>query len=147
MLTVASRPQNLVHNGRNMTVVESDVYNICERIRKEISPDIVVRLREGHEKPWVLLELCRDGEERYISSYEALDQRVIDDLRYMLAVPFAERLAAEERKIEAANAERSKGMSDESFERFAWEMQRSLVESNLSNPTWTKNTPLAPKKA
>lgn len=146
MLQIPSVPQNLQYNGSAMTLVDSDVYNICERIR-ELSPRLIVRLRDGASKPWVVMELCDDGVERLVASYEALDQRILDDLRYMLAVPFEKRLEEADKRVEKHNAELQNpmGMNSEKFDKFAYDFQKALVDSNMVNPKWSKNMPLNKK--
>lgn len=140
MLEIPKVPENLRYNRQNLTLVTSDVFNICERI-KEIDKNLIVRLRDNHEKPWVVMELGADGEERYVAAYEELDQRILEDLRYMLAVPFEQRLAAEAKKADEHNA-RLGHMSDEKMDRLAWDFQKAMVESNMVNPKWSKNMPL-----
>lgn len=139
-LQVVGTPDNLTYRGPGYASVDSDVFNICGRIR-EISPSLRVVLREGAEKPWTVVEMCSDGVERFVASYEALDQRILEDLRYMLAVPFEKRFEASAREVDRHN-DALGDMPEEKMERFAWDMQRALVESNIVNPKWSKSTPL-----
>lgn len=82
-------PENLVAQG--YVRVDSDVFNICGRIR-EISPNLRLNFREGRDKPWVVTEMSRDGVERFVAQYEEADGRILESLRYMLKVPLMERL-------------------------------------------------------
>lgn len=127
-----------MHGGHRLQLVESDVFNICNRI-KEIDPRLVVRLRDGHAKPWVVLEITDDGIERWVAAYEELNASILDDLRYMAAVPLEDRVARVEREIEASNKELEKGMSDETFEKFAWDFNKALRQSNMSDPVWDRS--------
>jgi hypothetical protein len=121
----------------NTHVVEGDVFNICERI-KDIHPDLFVVLQEGHDRPWVVMERCTDGVERMVSRYEELDARILEDLRYMLAVPFEERYRRVADRIDRENKQREQ-VSDEWIERFAWDFQRALVDANMSDPVWGRS--------
>jgi hypothetical protein len=135
---LAPRPSNLtVPASRRYTAVEADLYNICERI-KEIDPNLRVVMHEGRDEPWVVVERGPDGEERFVSRYAELDARVLEDLRYMLAVPFEKRLQVVEAKIKENNDQIGK-MSDEQMERFSYEFQKALVESQISDPVWMKS--------
>lgn len=124
-------PDNLVQKGHRY--VDSDLYNICERV-KEISP----RLRILHQPrrpdaPWIVFEQCTDGVERFVSRYSALDARILTDLRRMLAIPAKQRLAAAEKAVEEHNKKLSEAKTEtEEFEKLAWGLQKSLVESNIS---------------
>jgi hypothetical protein len=128
---------------QTLSYVEHDVYNIAERIR-QIDSNLRLVLHEGHERPWVVLEVGPDGQERFVSRYEELDARIIDHLLYMLKVPFEERLARLDREIEAANAGFGR-MTEEQFERFARDFFDAGVKSNIINPKWGRY-PMSPRK-
>lgn len=118
-------------------VVESDVFNICERI-KEISPRLTVRVIEGADAPFVVSETGSDGVERFVARYEELDARILENLRYMAAVPFEDRVRKLEREIEASNTEALR-MPGDRFEEFAYDVQKALVESNITDPKHFKS--------
>jgi hypothetical protein len=135
---ITPRPSNLtVPQSAAFVAFESDVYNICARI-KEIDPNLRVVLHEGAAEPWVVLELGPDGEERYVKRYAELDARILEDLRYMLAVPFEKRIEALDKQIQENNDKRGK-MSEEQMERFAYEFRKAAVESNLIDPVWDRS--------
>lgn len=135
---IAPRPSNLtVPNSRAYTAVESDLYGICSRI-KEIDPNLRVVLHEGHPEPWVVVERGADGEERFVARYAELDARVLERLRYMLAVPFETRLQKLEKDIEANNSQIGK-LTEEQLDKLAYDMQKALVESNISDPVWGRS--------
>src|ERR1035437_3442647 len=72
-------------------VVENDMYSICERLR-ELDKNLFVVLHPDHELPFVVMEMCGDGEARMVKRYAELHPGILDDLRYMLAVPLQTRL-------------------------------------------------------
>lgn len=99
VLEVIGKPSNF--ESRGYVRMTSDVFNICERVA-ELDPNLRVLYNESNpEKPWVVTEIARDGEERFVAQYEALDARIIDDLQYMLRVPFLDRLKAQDAREEA----------------------------------------------
>ena len=127
-------------------LVESDVFNVCERI-KEIDPRLFVVLQEEHPThKWVIMENCVDGECRMVKRYENLTPAILEDLRYMLAVPFAERLKILDRDVEESNALAARFMSPEDQEQFVYNFQKGLVDCNFVDPKWSKNMPLKPRK-
>lgn len=120
-----------------MVQVESDVYNICTRI-KEIDPNLSVVLHEGHPQPWVVMERGPDGEDRFVSRYENLDARILEKLRYMLAVPFEKRLEVLTREVEEANKAHGR-MNEEQIDRLAHAFYDAGVKSNMIDPKWGKS--------
>ncbi len=126
-------------------VVENDVYSICERIR-QLDPNLFVVLHPDHEKPFVVMERCSDGEARLVKRYAELDQRILADLRRMLSITLEQRFAELDREVEAANTRNAHFLPDEAKEQFVWQMHRSLVDCNFMDPKWSKNMPLKPRK-
>ena len=124
--------------------VTSDVYNICNRIR-EISPDLILVHHEGHERPWVVMEKCADGAERFVSRYKVADGRILDDLRYMLAVPYERRLAEAEKKVERENKARAT-ISEEKLDRMSDAWLKAVQDSQLFDLHFSTSYPLKPKK-
>jgi hypothetical protein len=118
-------------------MVSSDLYDIARRI-KEIDPNLTLMIHKGHKQPWVVMERCADGVERFVSRYETADDRILKDLRRMLATPFLERLDALENRIAAEN-EAKQHMPEETFERFAWDFHKALVDSNMVAPKWGRS--------
>lgn len=131
-------PTNIrTRKGERLLHVGSDVYNICERV-KEIDTRLSIIVHEGREKPFVVIERCDDGVERMVARYAELDARILEDLRRMLAIPATERVEKLQRQIDRENAENDK-MDPEKWERFTYEFQKALVDSNLSTPVWFKS--------
>lgn len=123
-------PENL--QARGFKRVEGDLYNICERI-KEISPRLVLRFQENHPThPWVVFENCVDGVQRYVSRYIAPDARILDDLRYMLTVPFKDRADKVQKEVDAYNEARE-ALDGEANARLAYEMRKALINANMAD--------------
>jgi hypothetical protein len=140
----APRPENLRMKGA--THVSSDLYDICNRIR-EVDPSLFIVYHPDHQThPYVVMEHCRDGEDRIVKRYATLDARVLEDLRYMLAVPFDERWKRIAAEVDAANEKIGK-MDEEKMDRFMWEFDRAARRSNMYDPVWLKNMPLTGKRS
>lgn len=123
-LVAAGAPDNLrSHFGH---LVESDVFDICERI-KEIDKSLTVYLMpEASKKRFSIVELCADGVERFVFNTDELDARVLEKLRYLLRVPFIKRLDAAE-KLEAKAEEDARNRKlDDLYENMGAPMLRDL---------------------
>ena len=132
------RPDNLtVPRHRQYANVEADLYSICTRI-KELDPNLRVVLHEQHPQPWVVLEMGADGEERFVARYAELDARVLENLRYMLAVPFEQRLAKVEREVEHSNDRRGH-LNEEQLDKLAHAFKDAAVKSNMIDPVWGRS--------
>lgn len=136
------RPENMKIAGvdpNTLSVVESDVFDICNRI-KEIDPHLFIVLHKGHEKPWVVCEQCLDGVERMVKRYEELTPQVLEDLRYMMAVPYEQREREAQAQIDKENAARENAwMESEKHERFMWDFRKALEESNMADFKWHRS--------
>jgi hypothetical protein len=129
-------PSNVVTRNR-MAVVDSDLFNIAQRVR-EVDPNLVLLLDERNEKPWVVMERGADGVERFVKRYSELDNRIVEDLKYMLAVPLNERMERVNREIEQADAERQ-GLKGEKFEQFAHDFMEAGKKSGIIDPNWSRS--------
>ena len=129
-------PSN-VRTRHQMASVDADLYNIAERV-KQLDPNLVLLLHEGQAKPWVVMERCEDGVERMVKRYEELDSRIIEDLRYMLAVPLDERMKRLDREIEKSN-EGFGRMDGETFEKFAFDFMEAGKKSGIIDPNWSRS--------
>lgn len=136
-------PSNFKNAGK-AHYVESDLYSIALRV-KELDPNLVIVFHEDHEQPFVVMEKCADGVERFVSRYTELDARIIEDLQYMLRVPFEHRLAEADKRVAAANAEVT-APDPEKQDWYFTEMARELRRSGLMTPHWGTNYPLVPGK-
>jgi hypothetical protein len=147
-MLVTELPSNLrvdmSGDRRNVMVVDSDLYKIADRVR-EIDPRLMIVYHDGHPEPFTIMEQCEDGVTRFVARYAELDQRILDDLRYMLRVPFDERLKRVEREIDAKNAA-LEAMDEETLDWIATEMRRDLVKTGFSDPIGFKNFPIKKPK-
>lgn len=113
------KPDNLrVPDHGRAHLVEADVYHICDRI-KELDPNLYVYLLDPpvcfgeRTYRYSVTEFCADRVERLVRRYEELDARVIENLEYMLRVPFEHRLQA----AEATEAQNDAARKEQDFER------------------------------
>lgn len=91
-------PSNLhLLPGQSTRFVEGDVFNIAERV-KEVDPSLHIVQLDSREYPYAVMEHCQDGVERLVFKCKALDNRVVERLRYLMARPFDERFAELERE-------------------------------------------------
>lgn len=120
--------------------VEHDVYNVCQRI-KEIDSRLQVVLQEGHKMPWVVMENCADGNCRMVKRYEELSPAILDDLRRMLAIPFEKRIEEMQKAADRENDAARKHRESDQWQEFVWDFQRTLHQSNLSDPKYYKSLP------
>lgn len=124
---IVPAPHGLMIKGKPAKYVESDVFNVCNRI-KEVDRNLSVALQEGHDLPWIVVEMCTDGEERLVKRYAELTPAILDDLRRMIAIPFQQRIDEMQREADLANdvarAQRESG----DWERFVDDFQKTLYE-------------------
>ena len=126
------KPTNLVlGDTMKATYVDGDMFNICERI-KEISPDLYIVLLEKDDKfAYAVMEHCVDGVERLVFKVKELDARVCDKLRYLLAMPLAERVAEIEKQEYRLEADRREQEQEELYERFGRPMWTELERTGF----------------
>lgn len=110
VLPHGTRPSNLhLPAGATATLVDGDVYAICERVR-EVDPALKVILLEGGGKyTYAIVETAKNGEEMLVFRVKELDARVIEKLQRMMSLPLSERLKQlekEEYKFEADELEK-----------------------------------------
>lgn len=127
-------PHNLsLPPGVHAAYCDSDVYDICRRVR-EISPFLSVVVLQGQEDKFthLIVEEGRDGVERLVfrvgpaAQIPELDGRVIHKLQELFTLDFKERI----RKLEADNekweAEYKRNKSEEFYENFGRPMWSEL---------------------
>ncbi len=135
---ILNKPTNVrLRDGDRLSVVSSDVYKIAERV-KEIDPNLRIILHEGHEKPWVVTEIGRDGVEYFVSRYEELGAHILEHLQYMRAVPLEKRVERLAREADAENA-RMGQLSGERMEEFQYDFHKAMRDSNMIMPHWGKS--------
>jgi hypothetical protein len=89
------RPQNLRGETRGQ-FVESDVFNICNRLREVDRSLYVYDFGRDARPRYSVCEMCRDGVERLVYRVNELDARVVEHVQYLLHVPFETRFAQAE---------------------------------------------------
>ena len=112
-------------------LVESDMYNICERI-KELDPNLkIIHLIDGETQSFVIMETGRDGKEYYVMKTSELDGRVLEKLRYLLHVPFEDRIKALEKGNEEFEKKAHEDALDELYERVGRPMWTTLEKTGF----------------
>lgn len=107
-------PSNLhLRSSVKVRYVDGDLFDICERLA-EISPDLyIVELSEDDAAIWAVMENCVDGTQRIVCKVGELDARVLTKIRYLMRVPFEQRLKA----IDEENARYEQEYHDNELER------------------------------
>lgn len=126
-------PTNLsLPPGTGVAYVDSDVFDICNRV-KEVDPNLKVVVYEGQEDKYThgIVEDTRDGIKLVFKIGPAsketpeLDGRVIRKLVRLQSVPLNERLKLIEKEEAAYEREWKENQLDELYE-------------NLGRPMWTQ---------
>ena len=135
LIIPGQRPENLrLHQKYEIT---SDVYNICQRV-KELDPNLLIVVHPKHPQPYVVMERGPDHVDRFVARFEELDDRVIQRLQHMLAVPLEHRIAEIDRLNNEENDARGR-MTDEQKENVFGELRVAAVKDGMMNPVWSKN--------
>lgn len=133
MLTIPVPPQFLKvrKGGKPVAMVEQDLFDVVNRI-KEIDPRLYVLFREGDKLPFIVCERTPEGD-HVVSRYAELHAGILEDLRFMAAVPFMDRYHALATSIDAENKENDRlgGMDGDQFERFAHGFKRAVRKYGL----------------
>lgn len=109
-----------------------EVWHFAQKL-KELDPRLKLVVHENHEQPFVVMEFVpSDGKWHFVSRYTMLDERVLENLRYMQHVPFSERFKATAARIDKENAERDTvDQYSEAMERMAFEFKHALKDSGI----------------
>ncbi len=121
------------------TILESDLYDICNRI-KEIDPALfIVVLDSKHQDGYsfAIMEHCDDGWDRLVWRVKELDQRVLNKAAYLKHVPFEKRIEEAEKVEARMKAEQDAQQFDELFENLGRPMQRELARTGFIDPKVT----------
>lgn len=144
-----ARPHNL-HFGDDVQVrvVDSDMYNICDRLR-EIHPDmyIVAATRDG-EIIFNIMDAAPDGSVQRIFRCKELDARVLEKVRYIMSVPFEERYALACREIDEHDAAQKEEQLEDLYERLGRPMWTQLEHDGFidgRNKSYSKRGVMGPK--
>lgn len=120
------RPSNL--RGGPGTHVEGDVYRICDRIR-EIDSNLWIDPLPGGG--FAICERCADNVDRLVYKAPALDARIVEQLEYLLHVPFEQRFAEAEKEAAKYEAEHREKELDELYERLGGPMLPALERTGF----------------
>lgn len=129
ILPKSAFPSNLnIPEDVHLDSVDSDTFNICERIKRELEGGdrlIITLMRRGDQHVFLITEDCDDGVNRLVLKTKELDDRVIQKLYKMRALPLDKRLVAIEESIKAEEAAEEEN-----------EMER--LYENMGRPMWTQ---------
>jgi hypothetical protein len=108
------------------SAVESDVFDICNRI-KEIDPDLVIVPNdEGHAHRFSIQHIDLRGDPYLVMTADALDARILTELRYLLSVPFEKRFAEAERREKESEAKALELQREALYEKMGYQFYRQL---------------------
>lgn len=144
----SAAPNNL-HFGPNVkaTLVEQDVYSICERLA-EVDPALFVIAVEGDKTcAYVIMEHCADGTDRLVWKAKELDARVVEKAERLRSIPFEHRFKAIEEQIDKEEQEQREADLDELYERLGAPMLRELERTNFIDRKSKTVLPLTNKTA
>lgn len=140
ILPEGTRPSNLHLNSETDKVrhVTSDMFNIADRIR-EISPTLYIveverNTKESTRFGFIIMEDCPDGVQRLVfratkdgmksSDGGGLDARILERLRYMMALSLHDRIALIDKEREKWEADQAEAASEQLYETMGGEMYR-----------------------
>lgn len=112
------RPSNLhVPMGTRVDYVDSDTFNICNRLR-EISRDLYLVVLQGDEQHmFSVVESCPDGWEREVKRYPQLDARILREMQMFEALPLQSRVDFIDKQHKRLDAERKENELEDLYER------------------------------
>lgn len=127
ILPETSRPTNLhFHDDVQVRMIDSDLYGICDDIKK-ISKDLfIVVASEGARSRFIIMERCEDGVDRKVFGVDELDGRVLERLRYLMYHPLAERMKILEEEERKNDEQRKEEEFDELYHRLGGPMRYQL---------------------
>lgn len=133
-LIAAGKPLNLRSEA---TMVESDVYDICNRVR-EIDPDLTIHVNpDGHRFKFSVQHVDKVGNEYFVCGADELDARLVDRIQYMLHVPFEKRYAEVSAYEDKLRADLDKQQWDKFYENMGQRMFRQLATDGFNNRVHT----------
>lgn len=131
----SAAPNNLRFSSNvRASLVESDVYNICERIR-EVDPSLFLVLLEQDDKAaYAVMETCRDGTDRLVCKVQELDARIVEKVERLKSIPFEVRFKAIEEQIDREEAEQRELEKEELYETLGAPMLSQLEHDGFIEP-------------
>lgn len=135
-LTLPIVPANLRTARPGIKLVESDMFDICERLYEldrnlyvyELDPPVPLGSKLYR---YAICEMCADRVERLVMRVEALDARVITELERMLRVPFEHRFAEAERQEAADECARKESELNELADKIGLPMLPDLERTGF----------------
>ncbi len=135
LLPTGLAPSNLhLRHGVTTTVLTSDTFDICERMKHIDTNLFAVQLVENDTCGYAIMEHCGDGIERLVFRTSALDGRVLEKLRYLMAMPLSERLDKLEADEYEAETARQDEASDELYETLGGPMRHEMARCGFTGP-------------
>ncbi len=133
-LIVSGVPSNInVPRGVHVAEVTGDIYSICERL-KEYDPRIrVTPLRDDANYKFSIGEIGPDGVLRQILMAEELDERIIERLRYIQAVPLTERVRAIEADYDKEQARKADEEAEHLYETVGKTIHENLFSCGFTH--------------
>lgn len=126
------QPSNMqLPPGSSQNYVSGDVYDICERI-KELDRNLRVVPLPSEHFPFGIALIEDDGTERLIFRAKVLDDRVIKRVRYIMGVPFEQRLAVIDKEIHRDEVEEKERQLEDLYDRMGGEMWHQLERCGFS---------------
>lgn len=125
------------------TIIDGDLYNICERI-KEVDPRlfiVVLDKQDNDEYSFAIMEHCDDGWDRLVWRVKELDQRVLKKAEYLRKVPFERRLEEAEAMEARMKAEEDEASFNDLYERLGRPMRRQLIHDGFVDPKTYSSLP------
>lgn len=114
-----------------MRLVDSDLFNICERV-KEVHPSLsIIELEDQTAHSFAIMESCEDGIERLIFKVAELDGRVIERLQQIMHKPLSERMDELERDEHRLKEEAEEEAFEELYEGLGKQMPLELERSGF----------------
>ena len=140
----SAAPNNL-HFGVDVraTIVDGDLYDICERI-KEVDPRlfiVVLDTKSDEDYSFAIMEHCDDGWDRLVWRVKELDQRVLTKAERLRAIPFEHRLEEAEAMEARMKAEDEAVAFDELYENLGAPMRREFAKTGFIDPRKTTSYP------
>jgi hypothetical protein len=130
----SATPSNLrLPESAQAVIVESDMYNICNRV-KDISPSLfIVLLTDNTKYAYAIMESCKDGVDRLVYKVKDLDARVLDRLAYMMKFPLNERMKQLEKDEHRMAKSLHEDSMEELYERMGEPMKWQLVKDGFAS--------------
>lgn len=135
-IAIAGVPTNIrLPDGSRATHVESDLYNIAERLLELGAPRLSLALLEHVDggAVWAVMETDESGVERLVfrvgkgCEITELDGRVVERVQFLRAVPVSTRLRILEAEIDAERKGREADKAEDMYERLGGPMYSQLA--------------------